>query len=201
MAILVLSFLPLAAAAQDTPIDQGSFMFKGSFYLMSQSGEAYEKDDKDLITIGVTPEIGYFLANGFVLGVAYDYARTEQGDNTRSTNGIGPIIGYYFMLDDLRLDVRGSFYPYIQGLMFFSTENEKNSTNGSVVETKYDFLKFGGKVGLNYMITEDIAIDLAVRYTVDKKTQKKPEILAGEDDTFSGDTIWIGMGITAYLYY
>ncbi|MEW5925134.1 MAG: outer membrane beta-barrel protein [Candidatus Zixiibacteriota bacterium] len=176
----------VTAMAQDTPISPGSMMVGGSAYFQSLSGDLYENEAGDSYTeIMVAPNFGYFVAPGLVIGGELAFSSMKQGDYDASAIGIGPMIGFYFNVNSARTEVKGSIYPYIKGQFIFlsASFNDSDATQ----------LSLGGGAGINYMISDAVAIDLGLQIFSDSY---EPD----GGDSISGMNMMFGAGIQAFVF-
>jgi len=180
--ILLLSGAVMAA---ETPIDKGSMIVGGTAYFMTQSGDLWEVGDEATTTIGLMPSIGYFVAPSIMIGGEVQFISLSIGGSDLTTFAVGPMVGYYFNLDQTRTEVKGAIHPYIKA--FFSYGQ---ISNGSSI----DQMSFGGQGGAVFMLSNAIGLDAGVRFQSDSW---KPE---GADESTTGTTIWVGAGITAFLW-
>jgi hypothetical protein len=192
--VLILAIASLASA-QTSPVDKGSMILGGSAYFMSQSGDLYEVDGDGTTTIGLEPEFGYFISPNIMIGGTLLYESEKMGDYKTTCMGIGPEVGYFFNMDKGRTDIKGSIYPYIKGFMTYKSEKSENGT-----ETKYDYMSFGAKGGIIFMLSEAVALDMGLKFSSDSQKQKEPEVAAGADDSISGSTFMLGVGVTAFIW-
>ena len=175
-----------AVVAADNPVDKGSIILGGTVFFQSQSGDLWENADEDaLTTFGVTPSVGYFVIPSLMVGGEVDLLSMSQGDDSYTIWTAGPVVGYYFNLDQTRAEVKGAIYPYLKA--FFRYGQISNSSD-------VDIMAYGGQGGAVFMLSNAIGLDGAVRFQGDSY---KPD---GADDSITGTTIWVGAGITAFLW-
>jgi len=187
-AILLLAGAVMAA---DNPVDKGSMILGGTAYFMGQSGEAYENIDGDTPSaIGITPSIGYFVAPSIMIGGEILFWNQSLGDRKWTDFAVGPIVGYYFNLDATRTEAKGAIYPYIKGFFIYGQQKYDDGTDDYTT----DLMAFGAQGGGVFMLSNAVGVDASVRFQSDSY---KPE---GADESISGTTLQVGLGITAFLW-
>ncbi len=175
--------------AAENPIDKGSIMLGGSLYFQSQGGDLYkEGGDDGQTTIGISPNVGYFIAPSIMIGAMVDWTKWSQGDYKISEMSLGPTVGYFFNMNSA--EVKGSIYPYVAGFFMYSSFKDEDGEN----EDKATATSFGGKGGIMYMLSEAVALDINLMYRSDSY---KPD---GADESVSGSTIKVGAGIQAFIF-
>ncbi len=185
--LLILVFA-IGASAQDSPIDKGSVMLGGSAYFMSASGDLYKSGDDSQTWLGFQPEFGYFIAPSIMIGLNVDFVSYSVGDYGNTNFGFGPMLGYYFNMDPARGEVKGAIYPYIKGFFNLNTYSVKD-VDGSDKTTS-----IGGMGGINYMLSDAVALDFGVKFTSDSY---KPD---GADESTTGTIMQFGVGFSAFIY-
>ncbi len=184
VSLLLVGFASMSYAAEN-PVDQGSIMLSGSVYFSSLSGDLYEVDGDALTTIGVDPTLGYFVVPSVMIGGVVDFANISQGDESMSVVGAGPMVGYFF--DMTKAEVKGSIYPYIIGFFTY------RSISDDALDEDVSVTSFGGKAGIDYMLSDGIALNAGVKFTsVSSKY--------GDEDSISGTEIWVGAGLSVFVY-
>jgi len=186
--LLILVFATGAFAA-DGPVDKGSMILGGTVYFQSASGDLYKNMNDDSQTmIALAPEFGYFIAPSIMIGMNFEYSKWSWGDDVGVTTlDFGPMVGYYFNMDPNRAEVKGALYPYIKG--FFNMCSEE--TEG--VDDKDKTTSFGGKGGINYMLSDAVALDFGIQFQSDSWK-------VGDGESTSGTIMWFGAGISAFIY-
>ena len=159
--------------------DRGAKLVSGALSFSSQGGDLHEGFDGDrLTTIAVVPSVFYFIAPGIGLGGDLSYTRLSQGDNSFTTWGAGPKVGYF-------IDSGGNTIPFVAGgVNFLSTDLFGDSETG-----------FGFKVGGGILIRKGhlaVAIEAAYLYE-----RFKPE---GFSESITGNTIAIGVGFAGFFF-
>ena len=114
---LFLNFNNLRAI--ELPVDKGSVVASGGFI--------YDNYDKGKGTNFVLDgSLSRFFAPGFSFGVDLLYSRsTYKGSSTRTLVGIGPVLRYYWNLQNDRDNVKGAVYPYIGSSIHFSKSTSR----------------------------------------------------------------------------
>ncbi len=187
-AILLLAGAVMAA---ETPVDKGSMILGGTAYFTGQSGDWYENADGDgVTTIGFVPSVGYFVAPSIMIGGEIQFINLSQGDYKMTTFGIGPTVGYYFNLDATRTEAKGAIYPYIKGFFIYGQQKYDDGTDDYTT----DLMAFGAQGGGGFMLANAIGLGASVKFQSDSY---KPE---GADESISGTTLQVGVGITAFLW-
>ena len=203
-----LLLLALTLTAAENPTDKGSIILHGnaSFTslggdIVNMAGEEAAEDttlgDESVTTINIVPSLGFFISPNLMIGGDLEYIKLSYTDFSGSSFGVGPTVGYYFNMDDTRLDAKGAIYPYVKGFFIWTTTKLENT------ETDAELLKFttttyGAQAGLVFMLSNTVGADFSVRYSKDKY---KPDMEDAEDvDSVDGNTLNIGVGITAFIY-
>lgn len=191
---LVVVAFALTASAAEFPVDKGSMLVGGSLYFMNQGGDLYKVGDEAQTTIGIMPEFGYFVAPSIMVGATIDWTNWSQGDFKESQMAFGPMVGYFFNMDPERTEIKGALYPYIKGFMMIGTYKYEDGTNP---DEKANLMAFGGKGGINYMLTESVALDFGIMFSSDSYKMKEP---VEADEATTGTTIQVGVGISAFVF-
>jgi hypothetical protein len=198
MCALLLLFSGAILAATN-PIDKGSLYLSGNVFFRSQSGDLWESNGDALITYGggngqfdfvsgfeVSPTVGYFVAPRIFLGGQIAFTGYSQGDQDLTAVVVGPTVGYFFDIDPARTEVKGAVYPYIRG--FFNWGHISDGDNDITI------LQYGGRGGILYMLTGAVGVDANVRFQGDSWKAD------GANDSVTGTTLSVGVGITAFIY-
>lgn len=180
--LAIVLLLAGAIGAAENPIDKGSMILGGSVYFMTQSGDLYEYGGDALTTIALTPSLGYFVAPSIMVGGEVSLLSQSQGDESLTSWAIGPMVGYYFNIDKARTEVKGAIYPYVKGFFLYG----QISNDESITQ-----MSFGGQGGVVFMLSTAVGVDGGVRFQSDKLSN---------GDSISGTTLWVGAGITAFLF-
>ena len=187
--LLVLTLLLVVFAstsyAAENPVDKGSIILSGSVYFSNLSGDLYEVDGDALTMISADPNFGYFVVPNVMIGATMEFSNTSQGDESMSVLGAGPMVGYFF--DMTKAEVKGSIYPYIIGFFTYRSVSDDAWDEDVSVTT------FGGKIGMDYMLSDGVALNTGVKFTsVSSKY--------GDEDSVSGTEIWVGAGVSVFIY-
>jgi len=106
------------------------------------------------------PKAGYFLNDDFALGVQLNVTNgkidTNVGETTNNVFGAGVFGRYYF------LDLGQRFKTYGEVGLGFASYKDEVTTGGVSVENKASGFGAGLGLGMNYFVTEKIAINFAL---------------------------------------
>jgi len=184
--LLVAAFGTVFAA--ENPVDKGSMLLSGQVYFQTQSGDLYENMDGDAITtMAFQPEVGYFVAPNIMVGASLEYFDQSQGDAGVTRFGIGPMVGYFF--DMTKDEVQGSIYPYIIGFFRYSSVDVEG------LDDSQTWTMFGGKGGIHWMLSDAVSLNAGVQVSTDSYDSG-----AEGAESISGITMWVGAGISAFVY-
>lgn len=172
----------------EIPIEKGSFLIGGSMAFHAYTGELYDgPTDQNHTTAEIVPSLGYFVRDGLMLAVEFNYYSDKQNPADVSSFGGGPRIAYYFNLFPYRQEIAGSFYPYIA---VFGTYR-RQTANGS---TDSDLYSAGGQAGALLMAGRNIAIDLGVRVSRDEAS------IEGSPSKDYGVQVRANVGFSAFIF-
>ncbi len=179
--IFILALAPSIFSAR-LPIDKGSCLLSGQASISSHSGELWE----DATRIWLNPEISWFAANGFALGVHFDLSYTSaRGYYGSSTDwGIGPIFSFYFNGNHTRSSAKGAVYPMFKvfGLTRQSTHLKPSS-----------MWTVGGQLGVDFMLSNSVAIQPSI-------LQRFDFVHYGYLGTMTGKVFAASIGIEAFIF-
>jgi len=160
--------LTLASNAQEFGFEKGNFIVEGSFGVSTLNNK---NDDSKESSFQITPKAGYFVTDKIAVGVSLGYGQDKNTTNpaagkheeTESAFSAGVFGRYYF------LDLGSRFKTY--------TEAGVGYVNSTIEETDVDKLKangFGAGLGLgvNYFLTDKIAVNFALADIINYSTAK-----------------------------
>lgn len=188
-----------AVAAAEGPIEKGSLLLDGSLYFQSQSGELFVGSDDESVTtfaigsvdmsvisLDISPTIGYFIANGVCIGAQFGFQSFSFGDDDKvSIFAIGPSVGYYVRINPASEDSKGAAYVYGRGFFSFGSVKDEDDSGP-------DITQYGGNLGLIYMVSSAVGADVSVKFQQDSWKD--------EGDTATGTTVRFGVGLTAFIF-
>ena len=141
------------------------------------------KDDKESRTtaINITPKVGYFFADDFLLGVNLDFASVKEKGAESATTIIqaGPFVRYYLVLENVR--------PLFQAGAQFGSINfgSDDVTNLSQI---------GGGLGAAFFLGEQVSVDLVITY--ESLTAKDKD---NKDNKETYNTVGLNVGFSIFL--
>lgn len=204
---LAITLMAVAAYAQPAgPIDKGAWMVGGDAFFSTQSGDLYEGGmEESQTTISFMPNVAYFIMPNLAIGAELQFENFSWGDYKTSQFGIGPAISYFFNMDKTRTDLKGAFVPYIRAFAAYGslkTESPEldDDLNVVIVEETNTLMQFGGQGGAMFFLSNNVAADFAVRFSSDNLSLDEDFLLEGEDDSISGTTLQVGVGIQAFIF-
>ena len=176
--ILLVGFNLAHGQAGSEATDKGSRLISGGFSFSSQGGDLYGGSDDRLTIVSIVPSLFYFVAPGIGLGADLAFTRMSSGDDSMTSWGVGPKIGFF-------KDSGGDAIPYISGgVNYLSIGDGDDSENGLR-------FKFGGGVLIR---KGHLAMAIEVGYIFDRYK------FDGDDESTTGNTIVVGIGFGGFLY-
>jgi len=190
---IVLTFAALVAFtfanAQET--ESTGFGFAGGDIMLEGNiGFSSTKDKNEPVTTTNTfdfnPKVGYFIADDFAVGVALgigsDKTEVEMPGattETKTTNFNAGVFGRYYFLD-----LGQRFKTYTE--LGIGMTSEKSETTGAD-EIKTNGFGAGLSLGINYFVTENIAINFTLADLLAYNTSKVDVDGAEAESTFTGN--------------
>jgi len=191
VSIVLMLLLAAAISAAEGPIDQGSIMVGGEFGFNSAGGELYDNDDGDNLTAFVfNPSLAFFVAPLIAIGGEGTYFRQSQGDFSSWQFYIGPTFTGFFNLDPTRTEITGTIYPYVQ---IFAKYGKLTLDRDRVTA-----IYLGAKAGAMFMATDHWVLNANVFHQ--SETYKLVDAPMGTDDSVSGNTMGLHVGLTAFCF-
>jgi len=182
------------ANAQEEVKEAKGFGFaKGDIFVEGQisfSSENNKNTEVKTNSLNFSPKAGYFLTDKIAVGlqVGLGSSKTENytsgAESETKTNSIdfGVFGRYYF------LDLGQRFKTYTEAGLNYKTEGGE-STSGGVTVKNDDFntVKFGLGLGMNYFVTEKMAISFGLSDVLGFKTAKSDASGAKAVNNFNAD--------------
>src|SRR5680860_169726 len=174
---------------------------KGDFMLGADTGSGLVSSSNDGLfglnfglndgagyNVGLSPKVGYFIADNFLIGVSTNLGFTKSpevnGVSAKSTvYGIQALSRYYLFPGEVGVEnllKRGRFFVEANGGISGVNIKDGPSTNGFA-------LGFGP--GYSYFITDNVALETTLKYNG----------LAGGGDTSYQNSIGLNIGIQIFL--
>ncbi len=183
------------AGISNAQLSEGDFMLgadTGSGLVGSSNdglfGLNFGLNDGAGYNVGLSPKIGYFIADNFLIGVSTNLGFTKSPENAlgESTNttvyGIQALSRYYLFPGVVGVDnllKRGRFFVEANGGI--------SGVNGDGPSTNGFALGFGP--GYSYFITDNVALETTLKYNG----------LAGGGDTSYQNSLGLTIGIQVFL--
>lgn len=181
LSILLLSFSATFAFSQDYAVDKGGFILSGTGSFTSQGGDLYEDfEGNRLSTFSLTSAANYFVVRNVFIGAGVAYTRVSQGEDSMSTIGVGPTVGYAFG------KAEGKSYPYIAtGIQFYSVGANDETISGTSILVS---------AGIIFSIKKHIGLVLEIGYNF--QTLKHEDWAESE----SGNAFVVSIGIAGLIF-
>lgn len=182
--LLILAFISTVSFAQDFA-KKGVIELGGSI-LFSSTTEVYDGEtaDDSQTDFSFMPLVGYFIIDGFEVGVMPVFSSTSFGDNSTSTIGIYLTPQYHF-------DMKSNIYPYIGAMVGYNSLNIDNGTN----DESFSGLSFGGLAGLKVQLGKSALANLGINYfmyTFNPEDWDKDRVGANQLAISAGVSIFFG---------
>lgn len=193
--LLTLAMVFGAVGISNAQLSKGDVMLGSDFGsgLVSTSnnglfGLNFGLNDGAGYNVGLSPKVGYFIADNFLIGVSTNLGFTKSpevnGVSAKSTvYGIQALSRYYLFPGEVGVDnllKRGRFFVEANGGISGVNIKDGPSTNGFA-------LGFGP--GYSYFITDNVALETTLKYNG----------LAGGGDTSYQNSIGLNIGIQIFL--
>lgn len=157
LSIAAVAMMATTAQAQEQTFgfNEGDVLLEGNISMSSTKDNNNDSKESDFT---FAPKAGYFLTDDFAVGVELNVSnnKNEVGSAETTTNMFGAgVFGRYYFLE---LGKRFKTYGEV-GLGFVSTKTELQPAN---TEIKASGFGAGAGLGINYFVTEKIAINFAL---------------------------------------
>ncbi|HPG39553.1 MAG TPA: hypothetical protein PLP19_00155 [bacterium] len=160
--------------AQQYAIDKGAVIMSGTTTFSSYGGDLYERSGDRMTTLTIAPALNKFVGKNIFIGAALAYSKMSRGDNSSTTLGVGPTIGYAIG------DAKSTNYPFLGvGISYYSVGDEDDSTGGHDIKLSS---------GIIISSHKHIGIIIEAGYHMMSLESTK------------GDIITIGLGIAGLLF-
>ncbi|MBP7583207.1 MAG: porin family protein [Spirochaetes bacterium] len=182
--IIMLLAIPAFAA----PTQKGNFVITLPLVEWSSAeGDLYENAEGDgwtylsLGALGYQAQIEWFVIDGLAIGGVLGYESAERGDYSITATTIGPMVSYYFQMDQLLIPYAGIGYIYQ------TWEDDDGVTTDEGTSTTLRL-----KLGLAYMLGNNLSLFGEFSYDMD---EEEPD--GGE--SVDGTAMTITAGIKAFF--
>lgn len=196
--VLALVVMPATAAenlagegSQNSPVAEGRNMVMGSFSFSSAGGNYFEdEEDNRTQEWTVHPGGGHFISDGLLLGFHMEGRWFAQGDFTRVSYAVGPVLEYYWDNSEAGA-VQGELLPYM-GLGYLWGQDRDESPAG---KTKYNSGQASLTAGLSWLLSNQVATDISINYRFGHYFEKVPE----EGNGIKANRWGLMLGFKAFL--
>ena len=167
-----------------------NFATKGAIELGGSIGfssttfvEDGESGDEALSSFTFQPYVGYFLVNGFELGLIPSFTSQSQGDASISSYGV-------YLAPAWNFDLKSNLFPFIEGRIGYSSSNYDYGE----IDATLSGLSWGLRGGLKAQVGNSALVNFALYY--DQLTMN-PEDWEGDRN---GENVFgVNAGFTIFL--
>ncbi|MBK9014484.1 MAG: outer membrane beta-barrel protein [Saprospiraceae bacterium] len=203
--VLFLSGLLWSQSVAGQILDRGNFLVGTNVGFsraqnensVSSSGQDVKGEGPSSTQFNIAPDIGYFLADNFVLGIGLDYtlSSVKQPNEDRTTDSdllFGPFGRYYFPLDN------------DMAVFFVTTFGFGNSSDETLIGTNTksvntNILAIGAGPGFTIFSSSGIGIEAILKYNYARSTFDTED--AGVKITTKSITNQFDIGLGIQFYF
>lgn len=182
IAVPFLFFLFTSCLLAQSPIPHGTLNLGGSLSFSSASWEG--SDDSNTLLL-LSPQVGYFFLDNISLNLLVQYSNNSQGEYSQTQWALGPGLRYYLLLDKV--------HPFVELSYLY------NSMTHNIVDGKWEGSKFTISSGLDYFITESVAIESSISYSFENLKLPDSYSVYYSDLDISSNTFRIGLGLNIFI--
>ena len=171
-AALMISFFMLSAIAF-SQTEKGTLIVSGnnSLEFTHTEGKLTDKETgsssrSKVNTLEFMPAVGYFVADNFAVALSVDYIRSLQKNYKSNQLSFMPTLMYYFPGES-------SFRPNVQAGFGYAVLKEKFNT----YKESFSGYAYGAGLGLDYFISDNIAVGLGIQWIGTKMTYSEDKDL------------------------
>jgi len=185
--LLLMIFLSNGIAQNKQFATKGTTELSGNIsysnFTMVNNGETSE-DDLSIFTLA--PQIGYFFADGFELGLGtgitllpgYSVLTPDDGE---STNFLQLFLAPSY---NLRIENK-SIFPFVEAQLGYTSINSGNNTDSG--------FSYGGRIGVKFVATNNFLITFSAQYLLITLNEE------GEDERDGLNYLTIGVGVSGFF--
>lgn len=153
---LILSALLITNYRAEAQTEQGSTLFGAQ---LTNIGLTFLDGDTPF-DLGITPKVGFFVADNIVIGGEVNLGLRTSQDNTNFAYTVGPFGRYYFNNEEIDVTVS-------QRSLFFAEANagfQGTNVKSGGVSTNSNGLGLGAGLGLAYFISPTVGLETSLKY-------------------------------------
>ncbi len=165
--------LALVSNAQEFGFEKGNFIVEGSLGASSLNNK---NDDSKLTTFQFTPKVGYFVTDKVAVGIDFGFGQDQETTypgvekvvETDKAFSVGVFGRYYF------LDLGSRFKAYTEAGVGYVDMKSLRKVGSNPTGQTQGMNGFGANagVGVNYFLTDNIAINFALADIISYQTLK-----------------------------
>ncbi len=157
--VALLFFLSSATIAQEKQFaTEGTTELAGTIsysnFTMVSNGET---SDNDLSIFTLAPQIGYFIADGFELGLGTGISLLPGYSSISPNEGESTNILQLFLAPSYNLMIENkSLYPFLEGQLGYTSMSSGNNTESG--------FSYGGRIGIKVVAANNFLITFSAQY-------------------------------------
>ena len=201
-------------------VGSGGYSSSKYDYMYSSTTTTYNGDSRSF-NIGISPDIGCYLTDKFVLGaslgLSYYSSKSNSGNSSSTTTSTSDANSLYFSVGPYarlylgKNNAKGM--PYVQlntGLSFYPSDNGEASNSTNTYHYKYKTKKYialnlGPRFGYEHFFNENIGLHYYIGYNYSKYkyTYEYDYIVGGTDYSYEYDAhshnVVFGVGLQIHM--
>lgn len=176
-------------------LQKGSVLADGSMAINLGNGKyeySSQTNKTKINSFNVNPEVGFFVSNGFALGLSLDL-NTETQKSDQNSNVNKSINTEYLLGPFIRVYTKGGVF--FSGNYSFGKSISENTYSGGSIKREDNASQW--KLGLGYaaFLNENVALEPSISYQA--YTLKEDD--DGSEFTYRKGQMVIGLGLSIYL--
>ncbi|CAN5302997.1 hypothetical protein BH23BAC1_BH23BAC1_22510 [soil metagenome] len=145
--IIIFSILIITSLATNAQTERGSKLLGGGASLQFS----------DPFSIGITPNMGFFLKDNFALGASLGFYYQTNNNYSYSNASLSPFARYYFG--------QGITRAFIKGSLGYGRNWQKGNDNITDFKTSAGYTIGNAGLGITRFITQQVGIEASLDYS------------------------------------
>ncbi|MBI3187906.1 MAG: outer membrane beta-barrel protein [Gammaproteobacteria bacterium] len=143
-----------SAVQAEGPMNTGTYSISGSVSYSNNEQASFSQSTGNITlkekSIRLFPGFMYFVQPELAIGASLQYAKTSGDVTGLDTIGLGPVVRYYFLTEDM--------YPFIEGEYIYSQSKTDDGFESNVRTATVG-------LGMDYFLARNVAIEPMLTYS------------------------------------